>query len=92
MVPLCRQGQVDIFLFRVRYFMNEVKSYVTDLKKLQAKMAGSSSTAWRAVRRSLPSVIIFTGCFSAIYADYTHTQQWKRTTQMQRDLLEKARL
>jgi hypothetical protein len=91
MVPLCRQGQVDIFLFRVRYFMNEVKSYVTDLKK-QANMAGSSSIALRAIRRSLPSVIIFTGCFSAIYADYTHTQQWKRTTQMQRDLLEKARL
>jgi hypothetical protein len=48
MVPLCRQGQVDIVLFRVRYFMNEVKSYVTDLKKTskygwqqQHGMAGS---------------------------------------------------
>ena len=52
-------------------------------------MAGTSALG--AIRRSVPSVVFFTCCFSAIYLDYAHTQQWKKNNQLQRDLIEKAK-
>jgi len=38
------------------------------------------------IKRALPSVIIGSVCFGAIYADWNYTQRWKKATEIHKQV------
>jgi len=43
------------------------------------------------IGRLLPSIIFPVICFGSIYADWSHTREWKRQKQLQLEILESVR-
>ena len=43
------------------------------------------------IKRSIPTLVIASTCFSMIYFDYTHTQKWKRDVKLQSELIAKSK-
>ena len=43
------------------------------------------------LRRAVPSIVISSLCFSAIYFDYTHTQAWKQQVKLEDQLIAQAK-
>jgi len=43
------------------------------------------------LKRAVPSVLISSVCFSAIFFDYKHTQEWKKTIALEKSIIEKVK-
>jgi len=43
------------------------------------------------IKKLLPSIIFPVLCFGSIYADWSHTREWKRQQRLQLEILESVR-